>query len=96
VFSTVEKYADGKARDYTLLKESDKPIVRHIKIKVAANPHDPSWDELLGNSHARLLGGWTRVTASDYPTTVYGRGLLDARTGSLQGRCAAENGLRQS
>jgi hypothetical protein len=23
---------------------------------------------VLGNSHARFLGGWTRVTASDYPT----------------------------
>jgi len=45
VFSTVEKYADGKAREYTLLKESDTPIVRHIKIKAAANPHDPNWDE---------------------------------------------------
>ncbi|MNE47412.1 Group II intron, maturase-specific domain [compost metagenome] len=45
VFSTVEKHADGKAREYTLLKESDTPIVRHIKIKAAANPHDPNWDE---------------------------------------------------
>lgn len=45
MFSTVEKYADGKAREYTLLKESDTPIVRHIKIKAAANPHDPNWDE---------------------------------------------------
>ncbi|WP_236466904.1 MULTISPECIES: hypothetical protein [unclassified Pseudomonas] len=43
MFSTVEKYADGKAKEYTLLKESDTPIVRHIKIKAAANPHDPNW-----------------------------------------------------
>ena len=40
VFVTVEKAADGKSREYTLLKESDTPNVRHIKIKAAAN-----WDE---------------------------------------------------
>jgi RNA-directed DNA polymerase len=26
-----------------LLKESDTPITRHIKIKADANPHDPQW-----------------------------------------------------
>ena len=45
VFSTVEKYADGKAKEYALLMESDTSIVRHIKIKAAANPHDANWHE---------------------------------------------------
>ena len=45
VFSCAEKSADGRKRQYTLLDASDTPIVRHIKIKAAANPHDPAWDE---------------------------------------------------
>ena len=28
----------------TLLQESDTPIQRHVKIKAAANPHDPQWE----------------------------------------------------
>lgn len=45
VFSTMEKSADGEVKEYALLKVSDTPIIRHIKIKAAANPHDPVWDE---------------------------------------------------
>ncbi|MFU5279481.1 group II intron maturase-specific domain-containing protein, partial [Pseudomonas aeruginosa] len=45
VFSCAEKSADGRKRQYTLVDASDTPIVRHIKIKAAANPHDPAWDE---------------------------------------------------
>jgi hypothetical protein len=29
--------------DNTLLKESDTPIKRHIKIRAGANPHNPQW-----------------------------------------------------
>ncbi|WP_338570583.1 group II intron maturase-specific domain-containing protein [Pseudomonas canadensis] len=60
VFSTVEKYADGKAREYILLKESDTPIVRHIKIKAAANPHDPNWDEYSSSAGARKCSNQRR------------------------------------
>ena len=45
MFSCTEKSADGRKRQYTLVDASDTPIVRHIKIKAAANPHDPAWDE---------------------------------------------------
>lgn len=45
VFSTIVKDTDGKEKEHALLKESDTPIVRHVKIKAAANPHDPAWDE---------------------------------------------------
>lgn len=37
------KKEDGTTREVTLLKESDTPIKRHIKIKAGANPHDPQW-----------------------------------------------------
>lgn len=45
MFSCDEQSADGRKRQYTLVSASDTPIVRHIKIKAAANPHDPAWDE---------------------------------------------------
>jgi len=40
VFTTDE---DGKT--YTLIKASDTPIRRHVKIKAEANPFDPEWEE---------------------------------------------------
>jgi RNA-directed DNA polymerase len=43
VFAATEKKEDGTTREVTLLKESDTPIKRHIKIKAGANPHDPQW-----------------------------------------------------
>lgn len=50
---------------------------------------------VLGNSHARFLGGWTWVTASDYPTIRSGHGRWVARTGCSPGRYAAVNGRRR-
>ncbi|MGA7181697.1 MAG: hypothetical protein WBX11_19225, partial [Thiobacillaceae bacterium] len=35
---------DGTQREFILLKESDTPIQRHVKIKAEANPHDPKWE----------------------------------------------------
>ncbi|MCX4173578.1 MULTISPECIES: group II intron reverse transcriptase/maturase [Paraburkholderia] len=43
VFAATEKKEDGTTREVTLLKESDTPIKRHIKIRAGANPHDPQW-----------------------------------------------------
>ncbi len=43
VFAATEKKEDGTRRELILLQESDTPIVRHIKIKADANPHDPQW-----------------------------------------------------
>lgn len=45
VFAAIEKEEDGASRERILLKESDTPIRRHIKIKSAANPHDPQWEQ---------------------------------------------------
>lgn len=47
VFAATEKKEDGTSRERILLKESDTPIKRHIKIKAAANPHDPQWEPYL-------------------------------------------------
>ncbi|HLB47888.1 MAG TPA: group II intron reverse transcriptase/maturase, partial [Anaerolineales bacterium] len=42
-FAATEQQEDGTRRDLILLRVSDTPIHRHIKIKAAANPHDPNW-----------------------------------------------------
>ena len=44
VFAATEKNEDGSRRTITLLKETDTPIQRHIKIKGDANPHDAKWE----------------------------------------------------
>ena len=44
IFSATEKEEDGAKKECILLRESDTPIVRHIKIKAAANPHDSRWE----------------------------------------------------
>ena len=44
VFTATEEKEDGARGDFILLKESDTPIRRHIKIKADANPHDPQWE----------------------------------------------------
>ena len=44
VFAATEKKEDRTKKESILLRESDTPIVRHIKIKAAANPHDPQWE----------------------------------------------------
>ncbi len=43
VFAATEQREDGKQKEIVLLKTSDTPIQRHIKIKADANPHDPKW-----------------------------------------------------
>ena len=43
VFTATEERTDGKQREVVLLKESDTPIQRHVKIKAGANPHDLEW-----------------------------------------------------
>jgi RNA-directed DNA polymerase len=45
VFAAPENQEDGTQRELTLLQESDTPIQRHVKIKAAANPHDPQWEQ---------------------------------------------------
>ena len=44
MFTAIEKQKDGSRKEVVLLKEADTPIVRHVKIKAGANPHDPKWE----------------------------------------------------
>ena len=44
VFSATTLDKDGSQVVLKLVKVSDTPIRRHIKIKAQANPHDPEWD----------------------------------------------------
>jgi len=45
VFAAKEKREDGTQSEVILLNEGDTPIQRHVKIKSAANPHDPQWEQ---------------------------------------------------
>jgi RNA-directed DNA polymerase len=45
VFAAALHQEDGMKRELTLLRESDTPIHRHIKIQASANPHDPQWTQ---------------------------------------------------
>jgi len=45
IFAATEQQEDGTQKELGLLKESDTPIQRHIKIKADANPHDPKWEQ---------------------------------------------------
>jgi RNA-directed DNA polymerase len=78
VFSCAEKSADGRKRQYTLLDASDTPIVRHIKVKAAANPHDPEWDEYFESRWGKRM-----------LTSVKGRAKLYRIWVQQGGRCCA-------
>jgi RNA-directed DNA polymerase len=45
VFGTTVKTEDGNGKKLKLVKASDTPIRRHIKIKSDANPFNPAWEE---------------------------------------------------
>ena len=71
VFAATEEKEDGTKRERTLLKETDTPIQRHIKISATANPHDPQWRRYFesrwgkkmlnsGRGRAKLYRVWLR------------------------------------
>ena len=71
VFAAAEEKEDGARGDFILLKESDTPIRRHIKIKADANPHDSRWEPYFelrwskkmlnsSKSRAKLYRVWRR------------------------------------
>lgn len=53
VFGTKVK-EDGEERIVKLVKASDTPIKRHVKIKGEANPHDPEYEEYFEKRLGRL------------------------------------------
>jgi len=71
IFAATEKKEDGTKRERILLRESDTPIHRHVKIKADANPHDPHWAQYFesrwgkkmltsGRGRAKLYRIWLR------------------------------------
>ena len=68
VFAATENKEDGTQKDIVLLKESDTPIKRHVKIKANANPHDSKWQPYFESrwfkkmlASAKGLGKFYRV-----------------------------------
>ncbi len=70
VFGTKVK-ENGEEKEVRLVKASDTPIRRHVKIQSKANPYDPKWSEYFKNrrillvkenfkGHKTLLELWTR------------------------------------
>ncbi len=49
VFGSTVKTEDGSVKKVALVKASDTTIRRHTKIKGAANPFDPAWEEYFEN-----------------------------------------------
>ncbi|MGK5081648.1 group II intron reverse transcriptase/maturase [Janthinobacterium sp. HLX7-2] len=66
VFASTEEKEDGTRRDFTLLREADTPIQRHIKIKADANPHDPKWEPYFEARWAKKMLSSVRGRAKLY------------------------------
>jgi RNA-directed DNA polymerase len=67
VFSTTVLAADGDRKTVKLVKASDTPIRRHVKIQSGANPFDPDWEQYfekrLGLQMKHNLRGYNRLLA---------------------------------
>lgn len=66
VFAASEKQEDGTIKDLVLLNEADTPIHRHVKIKAAANPHDPEWEPYFEARWVQKMRGSARGKAKFY------------------------------
>ena len=66
VFAATEEKEDGTQRNIILLKEMDTPIVRHIKIKADANPHDPQWEPYFESRWGKKMLNSARGRAKLY------------------------------
>jgi len=66
VFAATEKKEDGTPKNIILLKEKDTPIVRHIKIKADANPHDPQWEPYFESRWGKKMLNSARGRAKLY------------------------------
>lgn len=71
VFSTTEHHKDGAAVNVRLVRATDMPIQRHVKIRSQANPHDTTWEAYFEarwerkmrtstKGQKRLYGVWRR------------------------------------
>jgi RNA-directed DNA polymerase len=66
VFAATEQKEDGTQKNIILLKEMDTPIVRHIKIKAGANPHDPQWEPYFESRWGKKMLNSARGRAKLY------------------------------
>jgi len=66
VFAATEEKEDGTQKNIILLKEMDTPIVRHIKIKADANPHDPQWEPYFESRWGKKMLNSARGRAKLY------------------------------
>jgi RNA-directed DNA polymerase len=55
VFTATEHQEDGTKRELILLRESDTPMHRHIKIQANANPHDPQWEQYFASRWGKKM-----------------------------------------
>lgn len=78
VFAATEKQEDGKSREIILLKESDTPIQRHIKIKADANPHDPQWERYFESRWGKKMLNSARGRAKLYRVWLRQDGMCPA------------------
>ena len=78
VFSATEKQEDGKSREIILLKESDTPIQRYIKIKADANPHDPQWERYFESRWGKKMLNSARGRAKLYRVWLRQDGMCPA------------------
>ncbi len=78
VFAATEKQEDGKSREIILLKESDTPIQRHIKIKADANPHDPQWERYFESRWGKKMLNSARGRAKPYRVWLRQDGMCPA------------------
>jgi len=75
VFAATEKKEDGMSRELVLLKESDTPIQRHVKIKADANPHDPTWAQYFESRWGKKMLRSSRGRAKFYRVWLRQDGL---------------------
>jgi len=54
-FTATETQEDGTKRERILLKASDTPIQRHVKIRADANPHDRQWEQYFESRWGKNL-----------------------------------------
>jgi len=65
VFTATEE-ENGLQRELTLVRESDTPIHRHVKIKADANPHDPKWEPYFESRWGKKMLNSSRGRATLY------------------------------
>ena len=75
VFAATEQNEDGTQKDTVLLRESDTPIQRHVKIKANANPHDPHWESYFESRWGKKLRNSARGRAKLYRVWLRQDGL---------------------